>query len=245
MVYEIIDGFVQAIQLIVSLNPEVVGITLLTLIVSLTSTFLSALISVPAGAYIYSHDFFGKRLVINIIQTLYALPTVLAGLLLFLLLSHQGPLGFLDFLFTPQGMIIAQMILVTPLITGLTISALSGIDMDMRHSILSLGATKFQTIVTLIKEARFAILAAVILGFGRAISEVGAAMIIGGNIRAFPGDFLSGTRVLTTAISLETSQGDFSLAIALGLILLGVAVIVNVGLNMIQSGSLWKNSWNS
>jgi tungstate transport system permease protein len=115
----------------------------------------------------------------------------------------------------------------------------------MRHSILSLGATKFQAVVTLIQEARFAILAAVILGFGRAISEVGAAMIIGGNIRAFPGDFLSGTRVLTTAISLETSQGDFSLAIALGLILLGVAVIVNVGLNMIQSGSLWKNSWNS
>jgi tungstate transport system permease protein len=245
VVNEIINGFVQAIQLIVALNPEVVGITILSLIVSLTSTCLSAIISIPVGAYIYCHDFFGKRLVINIIQTLYALPTVIAGLLLFLLLSHQGPLGFLDFLFTPQGMILAQMILVTPLITGLTITALSGIDREMRYSILSLGATRLQAVVTLIQEARFAILAAVILGFGRAISEVGAAMIIGGNIRAVPGQFWSGTRVLTTAISLETSQGDFSFAIALGLILLGVAVIVNVGLNMIQSGSLWRNSWTS
>jgi len=244
-VNEIIEGFVQAIQLIVSLNPEVMGITILSLIISLTATAVSALYSIPIGAYIYYHDFYGKRAVVNIVQTLYALPTVIAGLFLFLLLSHQGPLGFLGLLFTPQGMILAQMVLVTPLVIGLTLSALSGIDRETRYSILSLGATKFQAILTLVQEARFAILAAVLLGFGRAISEVGAAMIIGGNIRAFSGDLFSGTRVLTTAISLETSQGDFAMAIALGIILLGVAVIVNVLLNLVQAGPIGKDTWAS
>lgn len=245
MAGEIVNGFIQAIQLIISGNPEVVNITLLSIIISLSATFLSAAISIPIGALIYYHEFFGKRALINLIQTLYALPTVIAGLFLFLLISHQGPLGAFGLLYTPYGMVIAQMILVIPLIVGLTISALSGIEPEMRHAVLSLGATSAQSILTLIKEARFAIIAAVILGFGRAISEVGAAMIIGGNIRAFPGAFLSGTRVLTTAISLETSIGDFAFAIALGIILLGVAVIVNVGLNLVQAGSVWKNSWVS
>jgi tungstate transport system permease protein len=175
---------------------------------------------------------------INIIQTLYALPTVIAGLVLFLIISHQGPLGFLSLLYTAPGMVIAQMILVLPLITGLTFSALSGIDPEMRQTVTSLGATGMQSVRTLILEARFGILAAVILGFGRAISEVGAAMIIGGNIRGY-------TRVLTTAISLETSVGDFAFAIALGVILLGVAIVVNIGLNLIQSGSVWKSSFTS
>ena len=236
---EIITGFLQAINLIVTLDPEVIRITILSLEISLTSTFLSALISIPIGALIYYHEFFGKRFIINMVQTLYALPTVLAGLLLFLLLSNVGPLGFLGLLFTPQGMILAQMILVMPLIVGFTISALSGVDKEMKTIVNSLGATKFQSIVTLIREVKFAILAAVILGYGRAISEVGAAMIIGGNIRGGVG--YSGTRVLTTAISLETSQGDFALAIALGIILLGVAVLVNFGLNLVQEGSVWKS----
>lgn len=242
---EIVSGFVQAVQLITSLDPEIVRITALSLAVSLTSTALSAAFSIPLGTLIYYRDFPGKRVIINIVQTLYALPTVLAGLLLFLLLSNQGPLGGLGLLFTPGGMILAQMILVSPLIIGLTISALSGIDRDTRNAIESLGATTFQSVVTLIQEARFAILAAVILGFGRAISEVGAAMIIGGNIRGYSGALFSGTRVLTTAISLETSQGDFALAIALGIILLGVAVIVNVILNFAQSGLTWRNTWTS
>ena len=234
----IIDGFVQAIQLILSGDPEVLRITVLSLEISLTATLFSACIAIPFGSFLYYHDFFGKRAVINIIQTLYALPTVLAGLLLFLLISHQGPLGFLSLLYTAPGMVIAQMILVLPLITGLTFSALSGIDPEMRQTVTSLGATGMQSARTLILEARFGILAAVILGFGRAISEVGAAMIIGGNIRGY-------TRVLTTAISLETSVGDFAFAIALGIILLGVAVVVNIGLNLIQSGSVWKSSSTS
>ncbi len=238
MAGEIVDGFIQAIQLIVTGNPEVMRITLLSLEISLTATLLSALISIPAGALLYYHEFFGKRVLVNILQTLYALPTVLAGLLLFLMISHQGPLGFLSLLYTAPGMVIAQMILILPLITGLTFSALSGIDPEMRQTVTSLGATGMQSVRTLILEARFGILAAVILGFGRAISEVGAAMIIGGNIRGY-------TRVLTTAISLETSVGDFAFAIALGVILLGVAIVVNIGLNLIQSGSAWKSAFTS
>jgi tungstate transport system permease protein len=238
MANEIVDGFTQAIQLIATGNPEVLKITVLSLEISLTATLLSALISIPVGAFLYYHEFYGKRAVLNLIQTLYALPTVIAGLLLFLMISHQGPFGFLSLLYTPYGMVIAQMILVLPLITGLTFAALSGIDPEMRSTVLSLGATSMQSVRTLILEARFGILAAVILGFGRAISEVGAAMIIGGNIRGY-------TRVLTTAISLETSIGDFAFAIALGVILLGVAIMVNVCLNLIQSGSPWKSSFAS
>lgn len=238
MASEIIDGFIQAIQLILTLDPEVVRITVLSLEVSLTATLLSACMAIPIGSFLYYRDFFGKRALINIIQTLYALPTVIAGLVLFLIISHQGPLGFLGLLYTAPGMVIAQMILVLPLITGLTFSALNGIDPEMRQAVTSLGATGLQSIRTLVLEARFGILAAVILGFGRAISEVGAALIIGGNIRGY-------TRVLTTAISLETSVGDFAFAIALGVILLGVAVIVNLGLNLIQSGSVWKSSFAS
>jgi tungstate transport system permease protein len=164
---------------------------------------------------------------------LQAIHLILTGLMLFLIISNQGPLGFLGLLYTPDGMVIAQMILVVPLITGLTFAALNAIDPEMKQTVTSLGATGMQSARTLILEARFAILAAVILGFGRAISEVGAAMIIGGNIRGY-------TRVLTTAISLETSIGDFPFAIALGIILMGVAVLVNLGLNVIQTGSVWR-----
>ncbi len=238
MAGEIIDGFMQAVQLIVSLDPEVIRITILSLEISLTATLLSACISIPLGSLLHYYDFPGKRAVVNLVQTLYALPTVLAGLLLFLFISAQGPFGFLHLLYTAPGMVIAQMILVIPLISGLTFAALESIDPGMKLTVTSLGATTSQAISTLILEARFAILAAVILGFGRAISEVGAAMIIGGNIRGY-------TRVLTTAISLETSVGDFAMAIALGIILLGVAILVNIVLNLAQSGSPVKNSWTS
>jgi tungstate transport system permease protein len=233
MAGEIVQGFIQALQLILSRDPEVIQITILTLKISLASTLISAAIGIPLGALLYYYDFPGKRAVVNLVQTLYALPTVIAGLFIFLLISNQGPLGFLHLLYTPTGMIIAQMVLVIPLIVGLTFAALTSINPEMRQTVLSLGATTAQSLWTLIGEARFGILAAVILGFGRAISEVGAAMIIGGNIRGY-------TRVLTTAISLETSIGDFALAIALGFILISVAIIVNVALNLVQSGSMWQ-----
>lgn len=227
VVNEIVDGFVQAFWLIVTLNPEVISITLRSLGISLAATILGTIVSLPLGGLIHFHEFRGKRILINIIQTLYALPTVIAGLFLFLFISRAGPLGFLGLLFTPAGMVLAQFILILPILMGLTISALSNIDREARLTVKSLGASNNQSVLTIMQEARFAIFAAVILGFGRAISEVGAAMMIGGNIRG-------ATRVLTTAISLETSIGDFSLSIALGIILLGVAVIVNIVLNVAQ-----------
>ncbi|MDG6258016.1 MAG: ABC transporter permease [Methanomicrobiaceae archaeon] len=224
---EIIQGFIQAIELIISLDPDVIEITLRSLYVSLSATFTASLIALPLGAYIYFNEFRGKRAVINLLQTLYALPTVIVGLAVFLMLSRSGPLGFLGMLFTPQGMVVAQTILIIPLITGLTVSALSGIDREMRYTIISLGSSQLQSIVTILREARFAILAAVLLGFGRAIAEVGTVMLIGGNIRGF-------TRVLTTAIALNTSMGNFSFSIALGIILLSVALVVNIILNVVQ-----------
>lgn len=220
---EIIEGFTEAIRLILTLDPEVLEITARSLLISLTAIAISAVISVPLGSLIHFREFTGKGMVIGAIQTLYSLPTVLAGLFLFLLLSSAGPLGSLRMLFTPSGMILAQTMLILPITTGLTISALSGMGAEVRDTVISLGATPLQSMLTILNEARYAISSALLLGFGRAISEVGAAMIIGGNIKGQ-------TRVLTTAIALETSKGNFSLSIALGLILLLVAVSVNLSL---------------
>ena len=224
---EIIDGFIGAIQLIVTLDPEVMDIALRSIQVSTAATLIAALIAIPLGALIYFYDFPGKRGVINLVQTLYALPTVIVGLVVYLLISHSGPLGFLDLLYTTKAMTIAQVILVSPLIIGFTISALTGLDRDMKNTVLGLNAPAYRAMLTLIREAKFAILSAVVLAFGRAIAEVGAVMLVGGNIRHF-------TRTLTTAISLNTSMGEFSVSIALGIILLGIALIVNLGVNVLQ-----------
>ncbi|MDD2777426.1 MAG: ABC transporter permease [Methanocellales archaeon] len=224
---EIINGLIKAIELIVTLDPEVIDITLLTLRISIASILITSLIFIPTGSLIHFHEFRGKRWLINIIQTLFALPTVVVGLLVFLLLSRAGPLGFLGFFFTPTGMVIGQVILIAPIMTGLTISALSGVDKTIRDTIVSLGATEFQAILATIKEARYAILAAVIAGYSRGISEVGAAMMIGGNIRGY-------TRVLTTAIALETSMGNIEFSLALGIILMSLAFVINIILNRVQ-----------
>jgi len=224
---EITTGFLKAIELIVTLDPEIVEIASRSLAISLTATLLAALACIPLGGLVHFHDFTGKRILINIIQTLYSLPTVVVGLFVFLLLSRAGPLGVFGLLFTPTGMIIGQMILISPIMIGLTISALSAIGPQIKDTALSLGASHFQAILTIIKEARFAILAAVILGFGRAISEVGVAMMIGGNIRGF-------TRVLTSAIALETAKGEIEVSIALGIILISLALVVNLALNRVQ-----------
>lgn len=224
---EIINGFFQAIELIVRLNPEVITITLRTLEISISSTIIGTLIALPLGGIIYFKKFMGKRALINIIQTLYSLPTVLVGLLVFLLLSNEGPLGSLDLLFTPGGMIIGQTILILPIITGLTILALSGVKNEIKDLARSLGSSELQTLYKIMKEAKYALLGAVILGFGRAISEVGVAMMIGGNIRGF-------TRVITTTMALETSKGNIELSIALGIILLVIASAISLMLNQIQ-----------
>ena len=224
---EIAAGFLKAIELIVTLNPEVMGITLRSLSISLSSAFLASLICIPLGGIIESRQFRGKRGLVNAIHTLFSLPTVTVGLLVFLLLSRSGPLGSLDLLFTPTGMVIGQTILITPIMIGLTISALGGVSPQIKETAKSLGATELQIILTVIKEARPAVIAAILLGFGRALSEVGVAMMIGGNIRGY-------TRVLTTAIALETSMGYIELSIALGIILLSISLVINLVLNWIQ-----------
>ena len=224
---EVVAGIIQAVQLIVSLDPEVLDITARSLLISLSATQVASLIAIPIGGFIHFKEFGGKRGLITIIQTLYALPTVLAGLLVFLLLSRAGPFGFLHLMFTPIGMIIGQIVLIIPLMIGMTLIALSGVSRTKQDTVISLGATDTQTVITIVKEARFAILGGIILGFGRAISEVGAAMMIGGNIRGY-------TRVLTTAIALETSMGNLSLSIALGIILLAIAMMVTGILFLVQ-----------
>jgi tungstate transport system permease protein len=228
---EIGAGFIRAMELILTLDPAVVEITVRSLLIALASTAIAAAVAVPIGGLIHFHNFWGKRAVINVIQTLYSLPTVTVGLLVFLLLSRSGPLGGFGLLFTPAGMVVGQTILIVPIMTGLTIAALSGIADQVRDSAVSLGASKYQAIFTIMGEARAAMMAAVLLGFGRALSEVGVAMMIGGNIRGY-------TRVLTTAIALETSRGDIEFSMALGIILVSISLIVNLLVNRVQ-GRWW------
>ncbi|MCP1662291.1 MAG: ABC transporter permease subunit [Methanocalculus sp. MSAO_Arc1] len=225
---EIAEGFKTAIELIVTLDPEVIEISIRSIIISLSATLFASLIAIPIGSVITFNEFPGKKALVNLIQTLYALPTVLVGLFVFLLISRAGPFGFLRLLFTPEGMVIAQTILILPIMVGLTISALKGVDITILDTLRSLGASQYQFIAGVVREARYAIMAAVVLGFGRAISEVGAAIMIGGNIRGH-------TRVLTTAISLETSMGNLAMSIALGIILLGIALVINLMLAYVQN----------
>jgi tungstate transport system permease protein len=224
---EIWDGFTKAIELLISLDPEVMEVVGRSLRISGTACLLASLICIPLGSLIQFHHFRGKRALINIIQTLFSVPTVLVGLLILVLFSRAGPLGELGILFTPPVMIIGQMILITPLLLGLTISALSGVSKEIVDTAASLGASRFQTVWLVLREARYAVLAAVIMGFSRAISEVGCALMVGGNIKG-------ATRVITTVISLEAGKGNLELAIALGIILLLLALIINIVLNRLQ-----------
>lgn len=226
---EIIDGFVTAVTLIVTLNPEVYEIAFRSIYITLSATLIASAISIPIALYLAFHDFRGKTSLVNLIHTLYALPTVLIGLLVFLMLSRQGPFGFLGLLFTPGGMIIGQVILVIPILIGLTYSAVTSLDPIVKDTIISLGANYMQFLVSILREVRFVIYAAIAMAFGRAISEVGAAIMIGGNIKGF-------TRILTTAISLETSMGNIELSMALGIILLFIALIVNFVMTSIRRG---------
>lgn len=224
---EIWQAFIKAIELVVSLDPEVMEIVGRSLMISVTSVLLASLICLPLSSLIHFHRFPGKRILVNLIQTFFSLPTVAIGLFVFVLFSRAGPLGGLNLMFTPVVMVLGQMILVTPILLGLTISALSGVDKAILDTATSLGASGFQTTIVALREARYAVLAAVIMGFGRAISEVGIALMVGGNISGF-------TRVITTAISLETSKGDLELSIALGIILISIALVINIILNRIQ-----------
>jgi tungstate transport system permease protein len=224
---EIWDGLTKAIELLISFDPEVMEIAERSLRISGAACLLASLICLPLGSLIHFHQFRGKRALISTIQTLFAMPTVLVGLFVLVLFSRAGPLGELGILLTPPVMVVGQILLISPLLLGFTISALSGVSREIVDTATSLGASGFQTVLLVLREARYAVLAAVIMGFARAISEVGCALMVGGNIKG-------ATRVITTAISLEASKGELALAIALGIILLFLALIINIVLNRLQ-----------
>jgi tungstate transport system permease protein len=217
----------RAIELLVTFDADVMKISGRSLAIAATSCSITALICLPLGSLIHFSRFRGKRLFVNIIQTFYSIPTVAVGLFVFVLFSSSGPLGGLGLMFTPAVMVIGQVILVTPVMLGLIIAALSGVDKAISETAVSLGASRFQAAILTLKHARYAVLTAVVMGFGRAIAEVGLALMVGGNIKGF-------TRTLTTAISLETSKGDIELALALGIVLILIALVINLTLNRLQ-----------
>ena len=224
---ELWQGLIKAIELIVTLDPEVIEITVRSLAIAGTSCIITSVICLFLGCLIHFNRFPGKRFLINLIQTLYSVPTVAIGLFVFVLFSRSGPIGGLGLMFSPAVMVIGQAILITPVILGLIISALRGVDRAATETAISLGADWFQSVLITLREARYAVLTAMIMGFGRAISEVGLSLMVGGNIKGF-------TRTITTAISLETSKGDIELSLALGIILIFLALVINIVMNRLQ-----------
>jgi tungstate transport system permease protein len=223
----IVQGIIKAFELIVTFDPEVLGITWLSLKISGIATLISLFIGVSLGTAVALTNFYGKRLVISLINTGMGLPPVVVGLFVTILIWRNGPLGFLEILYTPSAMIVAQAIIATPIVMGISLAAIQNLPPNLRLQILSLGASRLQMVWVLIKEARLPLLAAVMAGFGGVISEVGASIMVGGNIKGY-------SRVLTTATVMETGKGNFDMAIALGIILLLLAFLVNFVLTQIQ-----------
>jgi tungstate transport system permease protein len=224
---ELWRAVVKAFELIVSLDAEVIDITGRSLLISATSCIIACAVCFPLAGIIHFSSFPGKRLFISVVQTLYSLPTVLVGLFIFVLLSRSGPLGGLGLLFTPLAMVMGQAIFLCPIVLGLGISALRAVDTAIYDVAMALGANRVQATLQVMKESRYALAMTAMMGFGRAISEVGLSLMVGGNIKGF-------TRTLTTAISLETSRGNLEFAIALGIILLLLALMVNMIVGWLQ-----------
>lgn len=225
-----VEAFNKAISLMLSFDPELYGIIFLSIKISVIATFISTLAGLPLGAIIGLHKFWGRTALINLTNTFMGMPPVVVGLFVYILLSNQiGILGPLRLLFTPTAMIIAQVILATPIVTGLTIVAVQSINPLIKKTAVSLGANGFQLVWLIIKEARYAIGAAVITAFGRLTAEVGAVMMVGGNIRFQ-------TRVMTTSIALHKGMGEFQLALALGIILICISLLINSVLDMLRRG---------
>lgn len=221
------DSFITALELILGFDRDVRLTIWTSLYTSSCAIVFAALLGVPAGLWLGISSFRGRRLMITLLNTLMAMPTVVVGLVLFGLFSRQGPAGSLGLLFTPWAMIAGQTVLAMPIVANYVLAAVSGSDPRIMDTALTLGASRFQASLQLIKEIRFGVMAAVIAGFGRVIAEVGVAMMLGGNIRG-------STRTMTTAIALETSKGDFAFGLALGIVLLSVALVVNLFLNLLQ-----------
>jgi tungstate transport system permease protein len=223
------DGLVRAVGLMWSGDPEVLGITWLSLRLSATATLLSLVVGVPLGTLLALVRFPGRRLVIALVNTGMGLPPVVVGLFISILLWRSGPLGAWELLYTPSAIVLAQFVIAAPLVIGLTLAAVQQIPERFRLQMQALGASRGQLLWVLVRESRLGLLAALMAGFGAVISEVGASLMVGGNIRGQ-------TRVLTTATVLETGKGNFDVAIALSVILLGLTFLVNWVLTVLQQG---------
>lgn len=214
------DVLPAAASLILGADPRLLGIVLLSLRVSLTAVFIATLIGLPTGAALALYRFPGRSGAVVVLNALMGLPPVVAGLIIYLMLSRAGPLGALGLLFTPTAMIVAQALIVLPIVAALTRQVIADLWEEYREQLESLGSSRLRAIPTLLWDARFSLITTVLAGFGRAAAEVGAVLIVGGNISGY-------TRVMTTAIALETSKGDLGLALALGVILIGLIMVVN------------------
>jgi len=221
------EGFRKALQLLLALDPEVLGITLLSLEVSGAATLVSVLVGISLGTAVALNGFPGKKLVVSLVNTGMGLPPVVVGLFVSIFLWRSGPLGFLGLLYTPAAIVVAQTLIATPIVMGITIGAMQSLPSSLRLQILALGATRAQMVWRLLREARLPLMAGVMAGFGGVISEVGASIMVGGNIRGY-------TRVLTTATVMETGRGNFDVAIALSVILLAATLCINYLLTLVQ-----------
>jgi tungstate transport system permease protein len=228
-------GLAEAAYRVVTLDPELVEITLRSLQVTVTAVVIASAIGLPLGAWLAVNRFAGRRHVIAVLNALMGLPPVVVGLIIYVLLSRSGPFGVLGLLFTPTAMIIAQVVIVTPLIASIAHQAMRDLWAEYHDLLISLNTTKRQRVATLLWEGRRALLTACLAGFGRAIGEVGAIMIVGGNID-------NATRVLTTAIALETGKGNFSLALGLGFVLVALSILLNLAIHSLsrtERSTLW------
>ena len=221
------DSFMSAFVLLWGLDQELLQIIYVSLKVSSISTLIASMVGIPAGFFIAFGEFRGKRLLVTVLNTLLALPTVVVGLFVYAFISRRGIFGPLDLLYTQKAIIIGQVILIIPIVTTFTISAISRIDERYRKTAMTLGANALQTGWVIIREARFGIVAAIVAAYGRVIAEVGISMMLGGNAKGF-------TRTMTTAMALEYDKGEFVLGVALGIVLLAVSFGVNLGFNFVQ-----------
>jgi tungstate transport system permease protein len=222
-----IHSFANAVCLVFSLDSEVYFIVWTSLKVSVWASAFASMLGIPIGLLIALRNFWGKSAVLVVLNTLMALPTVVVGLFFYSLLSRRGPLGDLGLVFTPIGIAIGLFVLALPTVINLTLAAIQGLDKNLFLTCKLLGATPIQQAAKILIEARFAVTAAIVVAFGRVISEVGIAMMLGGNIKGL-------TRTMTTAIALETAKGEFELGLALGIVLLSVALAVNGMLFLLQ-----------
>ena len=227
------SSLIAAIQLVFSFDQELLSIVYISLKVSCIATIVASLAGVPMGFFVAFARIPAKRAIITILNTLLALPTVVIGLFVYAFISRRGVFGSFDLLYTQGAMIIGQVILIVPVVTVLTIAAINRIDNRYRKTALTLGADRFQTALVIFREARFGIGAAVIAAFGRVISEIGIAMMLGGNIKGF-------TRTMTTAMALEYDKGSFALAVALGLVLMSISLAMNVLFHFFQGAAEHK-----